>query len=336
MLKSITRSRNYLRKACRSLSSAADDYVYAITCPGQGVIKDGLLVPYAKYRHHFQNSLDIIDESLNEKFSDNLFVETKGFGKEWLLKTSNAQPAILATTYIINEVLRKEYGVDLIGADKVKYVLGHSLGEYTAHLLSGVIDLTTAVRLVRERGILMENLITSDEYTMVAVMFKPTFFEEILQVCQEKGVLANINSYQQLVLSGTSTEVQEVIGEINAESKKIMRAIKLPVNIPFHNSILGDIEPQLFEFVGPCQSPKKPIVSNLIGEVSEKAFENTINANSQPVQWIKSVEYLIHNGVTDVINLGPGDVLQGLNCKFKIRNHSIDSLESMSQIRKLL
>lgn len=335
MFKSAAQCQRTLGMGPRWLSSTNKACVYAITCPGQGIIKDGLLVPYAKFQHHFQDSLEIIDESLNEKFSDKLLNNQVGFGKEWLIHTSNAQPAILATTYIICEIIRKEYGIDLPQNDKVKFLLGHSLGEYTALLLAGVLDLTGAIRLVRERGRLMEELVTNNDYSMVALMFKPSFFSDILLMSQEAEVLANVNSYQQIVLSGKSSKIDKTIAEINSESKKILKTVKLPVKIPFHNTILHEVEPKLSQLVTPLQKPTKPIVANLHGEVSPDPFTSTIRANSKPVQWTKSMEYLVANNVTDVINLGPGDVLQGLNSKFKVRNYSVDSVESMNELQNL-
>lgn len=336
MINTIVQSGRRFGIAGKRLLSTEGTTRYAIACPGQGIVKDGLLAPYAKFHSHFKESLEIIDETLKEKLSEKLLNDTPGTGKEWLIHTSNAQPAILATTYIICEILNKEYGINLPQNDKVEYLLGHSLGEYTAHLLGGTLDLAGAISLVRERGRLMEELITSEEYCMVALMFKPSFFNDILETSQREKVLANINSYQQIVLSGKSSKIDEVVKLINSESKKILRAVKLPIRIPFHNSILQEIELLLFDFGSPLKDPSKPIVSNLTGAVSDNAYASTIKANSQPVQWIKSIEYLLQNGITDVINLGPGDVLQGLNSKFKIRNHSIDGIEAMSKLQNLL
>lgn len=335
MYKSAAKFSKGLRIDSKWLSSTSKVSGYAITCPGQGIIKDGLLVPYAKFQHHFQESLEIIDESLNEKFSEKLLNNQDGFGKQWLIHTSNAQPAILATTYIICEIVRKEYGIDLPRNEKVQFLLGHSLGEYTALLLSGVLDLTGAIKLVRERGRLMEELVSSDDYSMVALMFKPSYFSEIMLKSKEMEVLANVNSYQQIVLSGKLSKIDETIKAINNESKKILKTVKLPVKIPFHNSILHEIEPKLLQLATPIQKPTKPIISNLQGEVSADPLLSTIRANSQAVQWTKSMEYLVRNNITDIINLGPGDVLKGLNSKFKVRNHSVESVESMNELRNL-
>jgi len=335
MVKTAATFTKGLRIPSRWFSSTNRVCGYAITCPGQGIVKDGLLAPYVKFQQHFEESLEIIDESLNEKFSEKLLNDQEGFGKQWLIHTSNAQPAILATTYIICEIIRKEYGIDLPQNEKVQFLLGHSLGEYTALLLAGVLDLAGAIKLVRERGRLMEELVSSDEYSMVALMFKPKDFNEIMLKSKEMKVLANINSYQQLVLSGKLSEIEETIETINSKSKKILKTVKLPVKIPFHNSILHDIEPKLLQLAAPIQKPTKPIVSNLQGEVSADPLLSTIRANSQPVQWTKSMEYLVRNDITDVINLGPGDVLNGLNSKFKVRNHSVDSVESMNELQFL-
>lgn len=307
---------------------------YAITCPGQGLIYTGILRPYEQYRKHFQPILDEADEVLQEKFSEKLFDPSPEFAKKWLINTSNAQPAILTTTFVINKILKQEFNVHLV--ENATYLLGHSLGEYTAQLLAGVIDYKTALNLVRKRGQLMENLFKSDEYGMVALMFKPTNFETILG--KTSDYLANINSHQQVVLSGKLAGIQELVASINSEKKLILRSIQLPVKIPFHSTVLQPIEEELSNILTPVnlKSPITPIIGNLNGKPINDFMQSTIAANSKPVQWVNSMEYLMENGITNIINLGPGDVLQGINSKYKMQNTLIDSIESMKSLQDSL
>ncbi|CAK7902591.1 hypothetical protein CAAN1_18S01926 [[Candida] anglica] len=327
-----------------SRSRNLSEKVYAITCPGQGIIKSGLLAPFSQYRCHFDDILQSTDEALKENFSKHLFNEDEEFAKQWLSRTSNAQPAILITTYILHTILKKEFNVDLMRNPNVKYVMGHSLGEYTALCLSDAIDLETSVKLVRRRGTLMEDLIKEkpNPYEMMAVLFKPSSFSQLLKLLAEENILANINSYQQLVISGHRSKLVEVVERINSLEKKkiILKTVKLPVTIPFHSDVLGEIEPELMEFAPKSNKPLfKPIISNLTGEPvydSSSAFTNTILANSRPVQWVASMEKCISTDITNFINVGPGTVLQDINSKFKVQNNSMDSLKSMEEISKLI
>lgn len=312
---------------------------FAITCPGQGVIQPGFLLPYKSYSNHFESLLSEIDESLGESFTPNLFNSSSDFASNWLMKTSNAQPAILITTFVIHKLLKDLHNIDLF--DNSAFILGHSLGEYLALCLNGVIDLTTAVKLVRKRGQLMENL-NLTEQGMIALIINPRRFNDILGACKEKGVLANINSYQQIVLLGDLSELNLFIdGLKQSNPKSILKSIQLPVSIPFHSSKISVIEPELLQLVSfnSLGKAKVPIISNLTGDITSdetSMVNNTINVNSNPVDWVGSIETCINSNVTDLINLGPGEVLQGLNGKFKIRNHALSDLNGLENFAKTI
>lgn len=326
--------RKYLYSA-RQYSAFAKRQI-TVTCPGQGIIESGLLAPFKSLQSYFQESLDEVDEALNEEFSKNLFNTSNDFANKWLIRTSNAQPAILLTTYIINQLLHRCYGVNLAQDERVKYFMGHSLGEYTTLLLTKVLDLSVAVRLVRERGLLMEKVSKNDEYSMVLILFKPENFAKILSICREEGVLANVNSYLQLSLSGKSVRLQQVIDHINTSTRLILKSITLPVVIPFHNAVLDSVEPALRKYGRYAKKPLKPIVSNLNGEATTDPFENTLLANSRPVQWVDSMNYVLRKGTTDIVNLGPGLVLQGLNKKFRVNNHAVTNVAAMEHLKEIM
>ncbi|CUM62905.1 uncharacterized protein PRCAT00000464001 [Priceomyces carsonii] len=298
---------------------------YALAFPGQGVIENGLLANYSEYRSKLQRTLDTVDASLNERFTENLFDTNPDFNREWLLKTSNAQPAILVTSFVICKLMNKIFDLDIV--HNASYLLGHSLGEYTALLLSGVLDLGTAVKLVRERGLLMEKLITSDEYGMLALMFRSNNFDRILD--EARNYIANINSYQQIVLSGKRSDLENVVSSMNKKSKIVLKSVFLPVRIPFHSPMIRQIEPALTALLPTANRPCVPIISNLYGEPSVECLQNTIAVNSRPVQWVKSIEYLIKNDTDTIINIGPGSSLAGFSSKFKINTININSLDSI-------
>jgi (acyl-carrier-protein) S-malonyltransferase len=289
---------------------------YALACPGQGIIPLGCLAPFSKFRPSISCQLDQIDEALGEKFSNHLFNTDLTFNSHWLSDTANAQPAILASTFLSLEVFRRQHNIDL--ASSASYILGHSLGEFTALTLAGILDLSCAVKTVRKRANLMKEVVLKypATYVMYALLVKPQNWQSVVDLARSESILANINSTLQVVISGTEAQISEFR---SSSSKLIMRAVKLPVSIPFHNQILTSIEPELREFLmsQTLAEPKVPIISNYSGSVSSTKNEilsNTVSATSAPVQWVESLKTLNDQDVS-VISLGPGSVMHSLNKK---------------------
>lgn len=306
---------------------------YAITCPGQGFYRNGLLELTKTHKSLYQKYLQEIDDTLNENFSNHLFAKEQELdAKQWLNKTSNAQPAMLASTYIILKVVEKKCNVPLVlGAS---YLLGHSLGEYSALVLSGVIDFATGLKLVRKRGLLMEELCHGKNYGMIALLIKPKFINEVIQLAQEYNVLGNINSTFQVVISGEVNKLQKFIEKLKEVNKSaLMKAVQLPVSIPFHSDILKPIVPELaLVLEGKTKPQQIPIISNLNGEISEETdntIHNILEANYQPVQWLKSMSLLEKSDIDTVYNLGPGEAIHGINRKYKINSISLDDVDNI-------
>lgn len=302
---------------------------YAVSCPGQGLVRAGMLAPYKQYQKLLENDINLVNDSLQENFIDKLFENDE----LWLMKTSNSQPAILTTTWFTYRLIDQIYGVDLM--KNCRFVMGHSLGEYTGLLLAGIIDLPTAIKLVRKRGQLMEKLIDGDDFGMMALLFKSRDFATILQQIPV-DILGNINSNQQIILSGKLTYLNLVIDKINHPKKIILKSLKLPVKISFHSSILTPIASQLS--IDKYNSQLVPIISNLTGKPSfdsETTIKNTLEANYKPVQWFESMKFLSSQNITHLVNLGPGNVLSGLNKGFNIENINLDLPDSWNQIEKL-
>lgn len=296
---------------------------YAVACPGQGYIRpQGYLTPYKQYKKEISPILEEIDESLGFKFTDHLFEENPDTNNVFFRHTSNAQPAIVATTYVIHQLYEQIYGVNL--AKGASFLLGHSLGEYSALLLKGSLTFSQVLQLVRKRGELMEKMFPSEEYGMYAVNLRPANFEKVLEIVKGLGVLANINGKFQLTLLGPLDSVEESIKDLTNQ-KLIIKGVKLPVTIPFHSSVLAPIESHLLDLVNlfpkfPEALPDPPyIVSNLAGHTlgpdTLTEIGSTIAANLKPVQWLASLENLLRDGVTQVLCLGPGKPVHGLVLK---------------------
>lgn len=317
------------------LRSVRSKSTIAVACPGQGILPRGCLHQFKAHQALFQDSLDCVDEALGENFSSYL-VELPPEQDPWSLSTANAQPAIVASTFIHYELLRKLHGIDLATGPKVSHLLGHSLGEYSALLLGGALTLSQAVQIVRRRGVLMEELVKDKDYAMIVLVFKPASFESVLEVASARGVLACVNNETQILISGDPKALEQAIDEMNSGKKTILKQAKLPVTIPFHNMILQSIESELGDMVASPLVSTKPIISNHTGAPSSDLYVDTVRANSTPVQWKKSMELLIDLGVTDVVNLGPGSAVDAVNKRFKVTNHAVKTLEDMEKLAALM
>ncbi|CAH6721535.1 hypothetical protein CLIB1444_06S04390 [[Candida] jaroonii] len=291
---------------------------FAITCPGQGVLKNCLLKPYLRFP--IKNILNDVNESLGYDFTRQLIDNDE----LWLKNTANAQPAIFTITYLIANICTQHLGLRL---DKASVILGHSLGEYSALCLNGTLSLSTTIRLVTLRGKLMEKL-QNDRYGMKILMLRPDKFDKIQEYCLQKEVLANINNHQQITISGFNEKLDQIIQDLKSK-KLIMRSTELPVKIPFHSPQLSVVEPELSRFLDsePINPSTFPLITNLTGEMSHD-INDTISVNSKPVNWVKSINSLQQLEISDIINLGPSQVLYNLNKKFPYQNHILDELTS--------
>lgn len=311
---------------------------YAIACPGQGIIPKGALYPLRHHQHLFQDTLDAVDAALGQPFCKHLVGEST-LPDAWSISTANAQPAIVASTYVLAQLMKRLHGVDLAAHSSVGYLMGHSLGEYSALLLGGVLTLPEAICIVRQRGLLMEEVAKLGVYEMRVLVFKPALYDDIVGIAEKHHVVACLNNATQILVSGTPKDLDAALEKMKQPKKRVLKVAKLPVTIPFHHKLLGAIEPNLRELgsAAMTRSSAKPIVSNFTGlAATEYCYENTVCANSAPVQWQKSMEFLVSNGVDGVINLGPGSAVDAINSRFAVKNVPLKTLEDMEQLNELL
>lgn len=310
---------------------------FAVTCPGQGIVAKGCLSLLKAHQHLFQPALDCVDETLGEHFSRHLLDLAPAAADQWSQSTANAQPAIVASTYVLYSLFRRLHGVDLATDPRVSHLMGHSLGEYTALLLGGALSLSQAIAVVRQRGLLMEELVASAPYAMTVLVFKPLEFDAVVDIANTHGVLACVNNATQVLISGEPSQIKAAIDAMNSPKKRILKQAQLPVTIPFHNEVLRAMDDKLGALVPEPKALSKPIVSNLTGEVClTDAFANTIKCNSRPVQWKKSVETLTELGVTRLINLGPGTAVDAINGRFKVENFPLKSVDHFDQLAQAM
>ena len=227
-----------------------------------------------------------------------------------LRQTINAQPAILVVSWACLEAARK------VSPDfpSPVFVAGHSLGEYTALAVAEVLDFATAVYLARERGRLMHEAGLSRPGSMAAVM---GFDEALLaEVCRATDThIVNINCPGQLVISGGRENMAEAM-EL-AKSKGAPRVIPLPVSDAFHTPLMQPAVEGMTGIVANLSfhEPVIPIIANTTAQpltTAEAVKEELLRQLCNCVQWQRSIEYMIDEGVSTSMEIGPGKVLTGL------------------------
>jgi len=278
----------------------------AYVFPGQGSQLVGmghdLYQSFASSRAVFQQA----DEVLGFPLSKLCFEGPE----EQLRLTLNAQPAILTTSYACLEAVREANP----GLPEPRFVAGHSLGEYTALAVSGVFDFRTAVYLARERGRMMHEADTVRPGSMAAVIG----LEEavLLEVCQQTGTcIANMNSPAQLVIGGDTDAVAAAM-EL-ARDRGAARVIPLPVSAAFHTPLMEPVIASMADIISRSTfaDPAIPVIANTTAQpltTVQAVREELVQQLSHCVQWQRSVEYMIGEGVDTFLEIGPGKVLAGL------------------------
>jgi [acyl-carrier-protein] S-malonyltransferase len=226
-----------------------------------------------------------------------------------LRQTINAQPAIMTVSIAC---LRAASEVNHTVSPS--FVAGHSLGEYTALVAANVLGFTDAIRLVRERGRLMQKAGEIKPGGMAAIIGLDE--AALKEICRESGAeIANFNCSVQIVISG-STEALERAMEL-AKARDARRVIPLQVSGAFHSTLMQPTIEGLSEAISQInfRTPEIPIVVNSTAQpvtTAEGVKEELLRQLCNCVQWQPSVEYMVGEGISTFIEIGPGQVLSGL------------------------
>ena len=240
-----------------------------------------------------------------------------------LRQTINAQPALVTVSFACLKAASDVAGSR--GLPAPAFVAGHSLGEYTALAAAEVIDFGTAVYLSRERGRLMYEAGLKEPGGMVAVMGLDE--ASLVGVCEETGArLANINCPGQLVISGAKENLAKAADL--AKARGAYRTMPLAVSGAFHTSLMQSAVDGMAEIIATLSFRQSvvPIIANTTAQpvtTVEEVKAELLRQLCNGIQWQRSVEYMITDGVTTFIEIGPGKVLAGL---IKRINGSVETL----------
>jgi [acyl-carrier-protein] S-malonyltransferase len=230
---------------------------------------------------------------------------------EQLQETQHAQPALFAASVACLEAARDLGGLP---QDPPAFVAGHSLGEYTALYAAGALGLEDGLRLVRERGRLMQRAAERNPGAMAALLGLDD--TAVGAICGEVGAeICNLNAPGQVVIGGSQQAVEAAIAL--ALERGAQRAVRLKVSGAFHTSFMTSAAEGMARALGdaPLRDPQLPVIANTTAKpltTGEALRDELVQQLVQPVQWRLSVEYLRSQGVGGVIEFGPGRVLTGL------------------------
>jgi len=280
---------------------------YAFVFPGQGSQSVGMLADLATSHPQVKAVFDEASAVLGYDLWD--VIQNDADGK--LNQTDVTQPAMLAAGIAVYRTLlaQKECAP--------AFMAGHSLGEYTALVASGVMTLAQGIELVAERGRLMQQAVPAGQGAMAAVLGLED--AQVVAVCaQVDGVVeaVNFNSPGQVVIAGNKDAVEIALPLMTAAGAS--RVVPLPVSVPSHCSLMKPAADKLAEKLATMefQMPSVPVLHNVqFSQASSVDEIKTLLVQQlyRPVQWVEIVNAMKAQGVERLYELGPGKVLMGLN-----------------------
>ncbi len=282
----------------------------AFIFPGQGSQKEGMLAELAAAHPSIQTTFNEASEILGY----DLWALCQNDPDNKLSLTHITQPAILTASVALWRLWLELNGY------KPGFMAGHSLGEYSALVNSGVIAFEDAVMLVQKRGEFMQSAVPVGVGAMAAIVGLAD--ADVIAACEEAAQdevvsAVNFNSPGQVVIAGHVDAVNRAIESCKAKGAK--RALPLPVSAPFHSALMLPAAENFAEVLKDIvlQAPEIPVLQNysltLTSDDTASIKENLIKQIYNPVPWVETINSFDQQGIKRVVEMGPGKVLCGLN-----------------------
>jgi [acyl-carrier-protein] S-malonyltransferase len=247
-----------------------------------------------------------------------------------LKQTEYTQPAIFLHSVILSSIIRT---ID------VDVAAGHSLGEYSAYVASGAIQFHEAVKLVRARGVAMQEAGNQNKGTMAAIIgLEPEQVESFCAEASSAGIVqcANFNSPGQIVISGSVDGVRKAMELCKSAGAKMVK--ELVVSAAFHSPLMDPAKEKLNSALDNTNfyTPKFSVYTNVTArpvegtlEIKKKLFEQI----TAPVRWEETIKNMIDDGIEEFYEIGPGNVLQGLLKRINpdVKRFGIDKFEDVEK-----
>lgn len=296
---------------------------------GQGSQYVGMLQDYYDNNSEAKQLIDKADGILGYSLSDICF----NGPVEKLKETRYTQPAIFLHSAVVNELNKNNH--------RIEAVAGHSVGEYAALFSAGVITFEDAIKLVSLRGQLMFDAGENEPGTMFAVIGMED--EALIELCKELNselnvvVPANFNSPGQIVVSGSRDYLRANSGIFKEKGARM--AMELPVSGAFHSPLMKPAQDKLEEAINNIEfnDAKVPIYTNVDSNAETEAEalkQKLIKQLTAPVLWTQILNNLQKDRFTDYVEMGPGNVLQGL-CKRTLKDINISGFDKLADIENV-
>tara|TARA_Y100001970_G_C14111555_1_gene791161 strand:- start:332 stop:1261 length:930 start_codon:yes stop_codon:yes gene_type:complete len=304
----------------------------AIAFPGQGSQFVGMSRDFydnfSEVREIYELIQDVTKINIRQIIFDN--------PSDFLNQTQYTQISIFCASISMYKILSSLPNFNKLD---INFMLGHSLGEYTALCAAKILTIKETALLLKKRGELMQNSFESNKSGMAALIgFDSNKIENIIQKNNLKLQIANDNSPQQIVISGINEDIAKSENLFKKEGLK--RFVYLKVSAAFHSNLMLPAQNKMEDFINNSffETSTISIISNSTGEICKNVDEiknNLLNQMSSKVKWVDSVKSLNKVGEKDIIEIGPGNVLSGLikriSTDFNIKNfNNISDIESFN------
>ncbi len=307
----------------------------AFVFPGQGSQFIGMGKDLADAFTDAKDVFEMVDDALSQNLSKIMWE-----GPESDLNlTENTQPALMAVSMAVVNVLKKQGGIKI--EDCCAFVAGHSLGEYSALTAAGALEIADTARLLKTRGQAMQAAVPVGVGAMAGILGLE--FEEVKAIADQASgdevcQAANDNSVGQVVVSGHKGAVEAAVALATERGAK--KAVTLPVSAPFHCSLMAPAAQKMATALADTniRPPCVPVVANVTAQaVTEPADIRSllIDQITGAVRWRESVIWMKENGVSEAVELGAGKVLAGLVKRID-RDIATSSVGTPEQIEELI